>query len=100
MANRIKNDKGFLVIEMTPDEAINVCNFGVYDNTDKHTYLICDICNKLLNFEEQVYYIAVLNYLVDKDCYNDWVSRAKRYTEDISYEEHLFNMYATKLALI
>ena len=48
MANRIKNDKGFLVIEMTPDEAINVCNFGVYNNINKQTYLICDSCNKLL----------------------------------------------------
>ena len=38
MANRIKNDKGFLVIEMTPDEAINVCNFGVYK-----------VCNFLFN---------------------------------------------------
>ena len=100
MANRIKNNKGFLVIEMTPDEAINVCNFGVYNDTNKQTYLICDRCDKLLNFEERVYYIAVLNYLVDKDCYNHWISHAERYTEDISYEEHLFNMYATKLLLI
>lgn len=100
MANRVKNDKGFLIIEMTPDEAINICDFGIYDVTDRQTYLICDNCNKLLNFEKQVYYIAVLNYLVDKDCYNDWVSHAKRYNEDIAYEEKLFNKYAAKLALI
>lgn len=100
MANRVKNDKGFLIIEMTPDEAINVCNFGIYDDTYRQTCLICDECNKLLNVEERVYYIAVLNYLVDKDCYDDWVSHAKRYNEDIAYEEKLFNKYAARLALI
>lgn len=100
MANIVKNDKGFLVIEMTPDEAINVCNFGVYDATDRQVYLICDSCEKLLNFEEHVYYIAVLNHLVDKDCYDDWMAYAERYNEDIAYEENLFNKYAAKLALI
>lgn len=100
MANRIENNKGFLIIEMTPDEAINICNFGIYDVTDRQIYLICDSCNKSLNFEERVYYIAVLNQLVDKDCYTDWISHAKRYNEDIDYEEGLFNKYAAKLALI
>ena len=100
MANRVKNDKGFLIIEMTPDEAINICNFGAYDATDRQVYLVCDSCNKLLNFEERVYYIPVLGSLVDKDCYNDWIAYAKRYDEDISYEENLFNKYAIRLALI
>lgn len=100
MAKRIDNSKGFLVIEMTPDEAINICGFGFHDNVNKQVYLVCDICNELLNSEEQVYYIAVIDRLVDKKCCNYWISHSKRYDEDISYETKQFTKYATKLSLV
>lgn len=94
MAQKVENNKGFLVIEMTPYEAIFICNFGAFGE------LICDDCNKLLNEDDNVYYIAALNQLFCKKCYENWLNYAVRYEEDIEYETNYFNHYAKLLNII
>lgn len=94
MARRIENNKGFLIIEMTPEEAIDICGFGCYEE------LICDDCNERLNDYECVYYIPVLSSVFCKQCYIDWVNYATRYDEDIEYETKQFNHYAKLLNII
>ena len=46
-----------------------------------------------------VYYVAVLNRVFDKESYEDWYENATRYEEDIPYEEKHFNYYAEKLGI-
>lgn len=94
MAKRIENSKGFLIIEMTPEEAIAICKFGYFGE------LICDDCNKSIKNEENVYYIPVLNRVFCKQCYEDWLNSATRYDEDINYENEHFEFYAKLLNII
>ena len=77
MAKKIKNEKGFLIIELTLDEARNKCKFG-YDNE-----LICDQCNKLIEDDNEIiYFIAVLNMAFCKECYEDFIAEFEHYEED------------------
>lgn len=94
MARRIENNKGFLIIEMTPEEAIAICKFGYFGE------LICDDCNKSIKNEKNVYYISVLNSVVCKECYEDWFNSATRYDEDINYENEHFEYYAKLLNIM
>ena len=94
MARRIENSKEFLIIEMTPEEATNICKFGAYGE------LICDDCNTFLNDNKYVYYISVLNSIFCKECYEDWLNSATRYDEDIDYENEKFDYYAKLLNII
>ena len=94
MAKRYENDKGFLIIQMEPLEALLQCNIGG----------ICDNCNNDINiFEEDgfgdIYYIAAINRAVCKRCCDDFIKNMTRYKEDIPYEVLHYNFYAEKLNL-
>lgn len=58
---------------------------------------ICDDCNRL-----QIhggYLVPVLNYWMCEDCFNTWLSRARYYPEDISYEQETAKYYETQIPL-
>lgn len=99
MAEIVKNEQGFRVIKMSAEEAIHKCNFGMYSVRIYTTILLCDDCNKCINEEKEVYYVAVLNSLLCKKCYDNWYARARRYEEDAEYEERHFRNYANALRL-
>lgn len=93
MATRVNNNKKFLIIKLTPEEALNKCYFGY------SCELICDDCNKDITNDKFVYYVPVLNRCLCEKCYDDWYSHATRYEEDIDYEIDYYNMYADVLGL-
>lgn len=99
MAEIVENKKGFRVIKMSTEEAIHKCNFGFYNVSINVTLLVCDYCNKIINKDKEVYYIAVLNRLLCKECYEEWYTHATRYEEDAEYEERCFRKYANALGL-
>lgn len=97
MAKQIIGKNGHLCIEMTMTEAIDKCGFGISSYREG----LCDNCNERL-FEEQeepVYYVAVLNMLFCKDCFDDYIENAPYYKEDKEYELNIYNHYAKILNL-
>lgn len=96
MAKKIKGKNGHLCIEMTVDEAVNECGFGIPD-----TESVCDNCNTLLTLkqEEPVYFVAVLNMLFCKDCFDDYIENAPYYEEHKDFEIKHYNYYAKLLNL-
>lgn len=97
MAKQIKGKNGHLCIEMSMAAAIDICEFGVpYDGI-----AVCDNCNTELTYdqEEHVYYIAVLNMLYCKDCFDDYIENAPYYEEDKDFEIDHYNYYAKMLNL-
>ena len=52
-------------------------NIGAFGNC-------CDNCNIVI---EEVIWVPALNWGMCKNCYNEWVKRAKYYEEDRWYEE-------------
>lgn len=80
MAKKVDNEKGFLVIEVSATECAEV--FGGLG--------ICDSCN---SFDLKGYYVAVLNCWYCQKCYKEWIERAKRYVEDIPFEQRQFDHY-------
>lgn len=99
MAEIVENKEGFRVIRMSIEEAIHKCEFGFYNVSTNTTLLICDNCNKLMNNDNEVYYVAVLNRLFCKECYEEWYAHAIRYKEDAKYEERYFRSYANALGI-
>lgn len=96
MAKQVIGKNGHLCIEMTMDEALHKCKFGV----PAFELGVCDNCNnQLFNDEEPVYYIAVLNMLYCKDCFDDYIENAPYYEEDKEYELDTYNHYAKILNL-
>ena len=92
MAKKIKGKNGHLCIEMTIDEAINKCGFGIpFDGI-----IVCDNCNIGYDIkqEEPVYYIAILNMLFCKDCFDDYIENAPYCEEDKGFELGHYNHYA------
>lgn len=92
MAKQVIGKNGHLCIEMTVNEAINKCGFGIpFDGI-----IICDNCNIGYNSkqEEPVYYVAVLNMLYCKDCFDDYIENAPYYEEDKDFEIEHYNRYA------
>lgn len=85
---KIENDKDFLVIEMSWEEAQR-CNFGIPGEG-----CICMHCNRII--KEPIYYIAVLNDTMDKECFDEWYENAVNYPEDRVIEKHNFNFYFKK----
>lgn len=79
----VKNEKGFLVIEITRAEMVNkLAQYGCIG--------VCDSC---MTAPEVGYYIAVLNQWFCKECFDSWYERAVRYKEDIPYEEKNYEVY-------
>ena len=102
MAKKYNNDKDFLVIEMSYEEARDICGFGI-DFVDKETglvydhKLVCDTCNNSVT--DNVYYVAAINRALCKECCDDIINNQDRYDEDIPYEVRHYNFYAEKLNL-
>ena len=96
MAKQVIGKNGHLCIEMTISEALHKCRFGVL----VLELGVCDNCNtQLVNNEEPVYYIAVLNELFCKDCFDDYIENAPYYEEDKDFEIEHYNYYAKMLNL-
>lgn len=77
MAERIKCEKGFLVITFTPEEAKTI-GFGIEEGC------LCIECNNII--KDTIYYIAVLNDVMDEKCFNEWLKDAIHYSEDARFE--------------
>ena len=58
---------------------------------------ICMQCNNLILGD--IYYPAVLNDTMDKECYEEWYKDAINYPEDRKYEERTFQRIAKLLNL-
>lgn len=95
MATKVQNEKGFLVIKMSLNEAINTCGFGY--NHGGEAYLLDGNTNDMIDGD--VYYVAVLNEVFGEESYNEWYDSATFYKEDIPYEKEHFNYYSNKLNL-
>lgn len=81
--NEVKNDKGFLVMEIARTELVE--KLAKYGSVG-----VCDSC---MTAPEVGYYIAVLNQWFCKECFDSWYKRAVRYKEDIPYEERNYETY-------
>ena len=93
MAKVINNNKEFKVISLSTEDAASL-GFGI----DGSGACICMSCGKRC-LSGDIYYIAVLNDTMCKNCYEKWVRSAKRYTEDIPIENKNFNYYKKLLRL-
>lgn len=91
MAKIIPNDRGFKVICLSDTDAISL-HFGFWSRNEDEYKCICMNCNKECKSGD-IYYIAVLNDIMCKDCFDKWLKSAKRYKEDIPIEEKNFKFY-------
>ena len=98
MATQYKNDKGFLIIEMSYDEATISCNFGCQTSEDTY-FVVCDTCNNRFTEKDKIYYVAVINRALCFDCCNDFIKGYDKHPDDVSYEVRHYNHYAEKLNL-
>lgn len=100
MARIVENDKGFKIIALSHEEGESL-GWGIWHRNDEDTEDICSFiccrCNKPI--EGELYYVPVLNDLLDKDCYNKWYSTAINYPEDRHIGDNLFNYYKEMLNL-
>ena len=58
-------------------------------------YGICDWCGKPI--QGNGYYIAGLNSIYDKDCFEEWKKRARYYPSDAPIERRNYEFYSRKL---
>ncbi len=89
MAEVVQNDKGFKVIRMTPRES-SFIGFGIEPGK-----CLCMHCNNFI--DKDIYYIAVLNDTMCKECYEEWYKTATNYDEDKRIEFRYFSYYAQLL---
>lgn len=83
MAKRIKNRKGFLVLEITRQEMV--------DRLSRYGSLgVCDSC---MDPSSVGYYIAVLNQWFCPKCYERFTNVVDRYKEDEAVEKKNFDFY-------
>lgn len=97
MARIVENDKGFKVIALSTKECESLGWGIMMDTQDLHHGMICMNCNNIIDGE--VYYIPVLNDVMDKKCFEEWYSRAIPYSEDKHIEDRNFNYYKELLNL-
>ena len=91
MAKIVDNNKGFKVICMNNEEAIDI-RFGIVPGA-----CICTSCNNPIWGE--IYYIAALNDVMCKSCYEKWYANATHYGDDAEYENRYFDYYSKLLGL-
>lgn len=84
MARQVDNAKGFLVLEISQEEAAYL-GFGISKGC------ICMECNNII--EGPILYIAVLNDVMDKECFDKWYKRAHNYPEDRAIEQYNYDYY-------
>jgi hypothetical protein len=90
MAKAFQNEKGFKVIELNTDECRDL-RWGIPEG------MVCMHCNNII--EGPVYFIVVLNDVMDKKCYDEYMSTAIYYEEDKEYEDRNFKYYCKLLNL-
>lgn len=82
---------GLYYIKMTVSEATK-CGFGY-----KPGQCICMYCNNIAN---PIYYIPVLNDTLCENCFNNWKIRAKKYEEDVTFENNKLTQVKTRLGIV
>ena len=92
MAKIIKNAKNFKVVQLSKKDAAHLG----YGYTTKGNCL-CMRCNE--DCRDDIYYIAVLNDTMCKDCYNKWVASAHYYADDAPIEEANFRRCVSSLQI-
>lgn len=86
MARQIENDKGFLVIQCTVGELMQI---------EPGTMGICDYCN---NADLQGYIPCVLGHKwYCNKCYHEWIQRAVNYPDDKEFEYRVFADFKRRL---
>lgn len=80
MASIVDNDKGFKVVSLSHEEGRKL-GWGLPEG------FVCTNCNNII--EGDLYYICVLNDVMDKKCYENWLKTAVNYAEDRGYEEKM-----------
>lgn len=100
MARVVQNDKGFKVIALSHEEGERI-GWGIWyrndEDTDDLCGFLCMYCNTPIKGE--LYYVAVLNDVMDEKCYNKWYNSAKHYSDDVFIENRNFNYYKEALGL-
>lgn len=98
MAKVYKNDKNFLIIQMTGAEASNL-GFGM-EVTGCLNSIVCGTCNSSIEHRD-IYYLAGINEVLCEDCLTDYLKNMSHYTDDDSlrYEINHFNVVANKLGM-
>ena len=109
-----KVDSKFLVIEATAEEFMNIgfgggpvedlgiVAGGVFAGFSMISIgggerMCCDVCNKDIKAEDTCYYVAVLNQVMCKKCFEGWHRSAKFYPEDVPFEKRNFENIQHKL---
>ena len=100
MARIVQNDKGFKVIALSHEEG-ELLGWGIWHRNDEDTddlcHFLCMHCNH--DIKGELYYVAVLNDVMDEKCYNEWLSHAKHYPDDVVIENRNFNYCRQQLGL-
>ena len=98
MAEIVKNDKNFLIIQMNGEEASNL-GFGM-EITGCLNSIVCGSCNSSIEHKD-IYYIAGINEVMCEDCAYDYIKNMSHYVDDdsINYEITHFNIIAQKLGM-
>lgn len=98
MAKLYKNDKNFLVIQMSGAEASSL-GFGI-EVTGCLNSIVCGTCNASIEHKD-IYYLAGINEVLCEDCLNDYLKNMNHYIDDDSlrYEINHFNVIANKLGM-
>lgn len=114
MAKKIESK--FLIIEATASEFMNAgfgagpvtdCGMisgGIFDgfsmiDVGTGERIICDFCNGEVKPEDTCYYVAVLNQILCKDCFERWHAGAKFYSEDVPIERKNYDYTASRLQM-
>ena len=112
MAKKV-NSK-FLLIEATASEFMSAgfgggpvtdCGVvvgGVFDGFSMISVaggerMVCDWCNDEIKAEDTCYYVAVLNQVMCKKCFEQWHATAKYYPEDARIEQRNYENTVKKL---
>ena len=61
-------------------------------------FMCCDDCNSDIEPSDTCYYVAVLNRIFCKECFEEWHQSATYYPEDAPYEKKSYELTACKLA--
>lgn len=85
MAQKVENEKGFLVIKCTKEE--------ISRNGMSKT---CDNCHILA---DEGYLVAVLGLYMCPKCYEDWMNRTSRDLYDLRSEDRVYQGYANYLGV-
>ena len=108
-------DSRFLIIEATASEFMSAgfgggpvtdCGVmvgGVFDGFSMISIaggerMVCDWCNDEIKAEDTCYYVAVLNQVMCKKCFEQWHASAKYYPEDVPVEKRNFQRTQEQLA--